>query len=95
MTITDRPARTLQPTTTVIDGEVVYAHADLVPPTNPYRFSTRMTAALVLIAAGGALANVDSGPSANAINVAVLSVTVLLWLTCMFRFNARAEAGDR
>lgn len=82
-------------TPTVIDGEVVYRHADLAPPRNPHRFSTRASAAVLLIAAVGALANVDSDGTARAINVAVLAGAFVLYLSCLFRFHARAEAGDR
>lgn len=79
----------------VIDGEFVYAHAADAPPRNPHRFATRASA-LILIADAVAGSTVMGGTevAVGAWTVSML-LAALIFVFCLFRFNARADAGDR
>lgn len=86
MTRTDTPP-------TVIDG--VYVDARDVPARNPHRVSTRATAVLVLGTAAAFLTNLDGGAAGKTVNVACLLAAIAMFVTCLIRFNVRADAGDR
>jgi hypothetical protein len=62
---------------------------------NPHRVPTRIAAVLLLGTAAGSLLHVhDTGGGKVAYAVALFLATAV-FLTCLIRFNARAEAGDR
>lgn len=91
MTITD-PNPT-QPAAT--GGEVVCAHAALVPPRNPYRFSFIASTVVLAGTAVGAITNLDGDEQARGVASAVLGAAFVLWVSFLIRFYRRAEAGDR
>jgi hypothetical protein len=79
----------------VIDGEVVYTHADQVPPRNPHRFAARASALILLTDAIAGLLVLDGSDGQKGAWVVSLLVAVAIYVFCLVRFNTRAGVGDR
>jgi hypothetical protein len=86
---------TPRPTTNppVIDG--VYTHADQVPARNPHRFSTRVSALLVMGATAGMLTHVDGTDLEKGGTTFALLTAIVIFLICLVRYNAAAGRGLR
>jgi hypothetical protein len=62
---------------------------------NPHRTPTRIAAVLLLGTAAGSLLHVHDTTGGKVAYAVALFLAVAVFLTCLIRFNACAEAGDR